>query len=344
MMQRSLIRRFFTENRDSLKKPQMRKEVGAWLYKRETVERFQFWCRKNGVKAFNNVRITSSAQYARCLRAKKDLYPGEAVIVAPHGSTLNFLRVVHEMFDTQNNFPVVVNWMNHNHRVPYLLGASHAELALAGWMCRVHSLEDSFFSPYAKWLLEDTRGRDGVSQGMSKERSEETSYVDQIFSEMAIDACEDPEVWMENLFRSFAALHLRAFPLEVEAMEPLLDGTDFFKTKAPEIHCPTLIPLMDAVPQLEDGNHNVMVQYYSGPRCRSEELLSICREINVPLEEMDVSQLHNGFFALRAISKLSEGDYLYARGFPKTLRPDEEAHSANMLEATRLMQNEYPGA
>jgi hypothetical protein len=345
MVRRTRISRFFTENRDTLKKPQMRKEVGAWLYKRETVEAFQLWCRQNGVKAFNNVRITSAAQYARCLRATKDLYPGEAIIVAPHGSTLNFLRVVHEMYDTQHNFPVAVNWMNHNQRVPYLLGASHAELALAGWMVRVHSLENSFFSPYVKWLLEDTRGRDGVSQGMGKERSEETSYVDQVFSEMAIDACEDPDVWLENLFRSFAALHLRGMPLEVEAMEPLLDGTDFFKTKANEISCPTLIPLVDAIPQLEDGNHNVMVEYFAGPRCSNEGSLSaICRDINVPRAEMDVSQLKNGFFALRAIAKLSEGDYLYHRGYPKTLRPDEEALSANMLEASRLMQNEYPGA
>lgn len=343
MLRRTRLRRFFTENRDSLKKPQMRKEVGAWLYKRETVERFQLWCRQNGVKSFNNVRITSSAQYARCLRSTKDLYPGDAIVVAPHGSTLSFLRVVHEMFDTQNNFPVVVNWMNHNQRVPYLLGASHAELALAGWIARVHSLENSFFSPYAKWLLEDTRGRDGVSQGMGKERSEETSYVDQVFSEMAIDACEDPEVWLENLFRSFAALHLRGVPMEVAAMEPLLDGTDFFKTKAKEIHCPALIPLIDAVPQLEDGNHNVLVEYFSGPSCTTS-LSSICRDINVPIAEMDASQLKNGFFALRAISKLSEGDYLYARGYPKTTKPEEESMTANIVEATRLMQNEYPGA
>lgn len=352
MLRRSSLRRaVFTENRDSTKKPQLRKEVGTWLYKKETVERFQLWCKQNGVRAFNNIRITSSAQYARCLRAAKDIGPGEAIIVAPHRACFNFLVAVQEMFATQHNFPVTVNWMNHNIRVPYLLGASHSELAMAGWMTRIHSLEDSRFTPYVKWLLEDTRGRDGVSQGISKERGEETSYVDQIFSELATDACEDPEVWLEHLFRSFAAIHLRGVVVETAAIEPLLDGTDFFKTKANEIYCQTLMPLIDAVPQVENGLHNVLVDYYPGNVCSDErKLKGVCHDLQIPYSELDLLPgspamiPQRGFFALRAITRIQEGDYLYIRGLPKGINPEEDAATANMIEATRLMDNEYFGA
>lgn len=333
----------FTEHRDTNKKPQLRKEVGAWLYKKETVERFQSWCKQHHIKAFNNVKITSSSQFARCLRAAKDVYPGEAVIVVPHQMGFNFLQVVREMFQQQHNFPVTVNWMNHNERVPYLLGASHAELATAGWMCRIHSVEEGNFVPYMKWLLEDTRGRDGAANGISKERGEETSYVDHMFSEMATDACEDPEVWLEHLFRSFACLHLRAAPIETKAILPYLDGTDFFKSKAHELHVPTLLPLVDAIPQLEDGNHNVLVEYF--PFEGVEVLQRQCKELGLPVSEMDPNAVRQaGFYALRAMTKLTEGDYLYARGWPKTLHPAEEQTTASMLEATRLINNEYLGA
>lgn len=62
------------------------------------------------------------------------------------------------------------------------------EVCQAGWMARIVSLDESPFSPYMHYLMQDTRGRDGVSSGLSKERGDEIGPVDVLLSEMATEA------------------------------------------------------------------------------------------------------------------------------------------------------------
>ncbi|KAF8298070.1 hypothetical protein TcYC6_0076130 [Trypanosoma cruzi] len=342
----------FPVHRDTTKVPRMLKEVGTWLYRQETVDAFRVWCKANGVRGHNNVKVVSSMHYARCLRAARHIRPGQAIITCPHTACFNLLVVAREMYNLNgaaatHNFPLEVNWMNYDERCKFLRGASMAELVTAGWMCRIASLEESSFTPYIRWLLEDTRGRDGVANGMSKERGEDSGLVDHYFSEMATDACEDPEVFLENLFRSFAALHLRAVPIESAAICLFIPGTNFFKAKSDDMFVPTLIPLVDAVPQLEDDAHNTVVQYFPHDRSDKESLARRCRELFLPEEEMRAMEARlsqgdgdSGFFALRALCPIEEGDHLYLRGVPKLGDAGKESMTVKVMEANRLMNND----
>ncbi|RNF07351.1 uncharacterized protein Tco025E_07386 [Trypanosoma conorhini] len=346
------LRLAFPVHRDTTKVPRMLKEVGTWLYQQETVDAFRLWCKANYVRGHKNVKVVSSMHYARCLRAARHLRPGQAIITCPHSACFNFLVVAREMYNLNgaaatHNFPLEVNWMNYDERCKFLRGASMAELVTAGWMCRIASLEESSFTPYVRWLLEDTRGRDGIANGMSKERGEESGLVDHYLSEMATDACEDPEVFLENLFRSFAALHLRAVPIEAAAIRLFIPGTNFFKTKADDMFVPTLIPLVDAVPQMEDDTHNTVVEYfpYDG-RCPGA-LAQQCRELFLSEEEGRAMEAQlsqgtgdRGFFALRALCPIDEGDHLYLRGVPKLGDAAKESMTVKVMEANRLMNND----
>lgn len=346
------LRMAFPVHRDTSKVPRMLKEVGTWLHRPETVDAFRVWCKANYVRGHNNVKVVSSMHYARCLRAARHIRPGQAIITCPHTACFNFLVVAREMYNlngaaTTHSFPLEVNWMNYDERCTFLRGASVAEMVLAGWMCRIVSLEESSFTPYIRWLLEDTRGRDGIANGMSKERGEDGGLVDHYFSEMATDACEDPEVFLEHLFRSFAALHLRAVPIEPAAIRLFIPGTNFFKAKAEDMFVPTLIPLVDAVPQVEDGTHNTVVEYFPHEKGgRREALLQRCRELflpedEAPLMEAGMSQSGGGgFFALRALCPIEEGDHLYLRGVPKLGDAEQESMTARVMEANRLMNND----
>ncbi|KEG08258.1 hypothetical protein DQ04_07611020 [Trypanosoma grayi] len=337
----------FPVHRDTAKTPRMLKEVGTWLYRQETVDAFRAWCRANHVRGHNNVKVVSSMHYARCLRAAQHLRPGQAIITCPHSACFNFLVVAREMYNLNSgaathNFPLEVNWMNYDERCSFLRGASVAEMVMAGWMCRIASLEESRFTPYVHWLLEDTRGRDGIANGVSKERGDASGLVDHYFSEMATDACEEPEVFLEHVFRSFAALHLRAVPIEADAIRRFIPGTTFFKAKADDMFVPTLMPLIDAVPQVEDGSHNTVVQYF--PYNGSSELAQQCRELFLPDEAaraMDALQLKaDGFFALRALCPIDAGDHLYLRGVPKLGDAAHESMAAQVMEANRLLNND----
>ncbi|RHW73992.1 hypothetical protein DPX39_020019900 [Trypanosoma brucei equiperdum] len=352
----SLYRVAFPVHRDTAKTPRLVKEVGTWLYKRETVESFRAWCKANNVRGSGNVKVVSTMHYARCLRAARHLRPGQAIITLPHTACFNFLVVAKEMYGASgkggtvsHNFPLEVNWMNYDERCSFLRSASMSELTTAGWMCRIASLEESRFTPYIHWLLEDTRGRDGVANGVSRERGEESGLVDHYFSEMATDACEDPEEFLENLFRSFAALHLRAVPIESAAIRLFLPGTNFFKAKVDEMFVPTLMPLIDAVPQLEDGLHNTAVEYF--PFSDEETLLKQCKDLF--LSEGGTNEMRElrrrclaqeqgagAFFALRALCPIEEGDYLYVRGVPKLGAPEQESMTVRVMEANRLLNNE----
>ncbi|ORC87158.1 uncharacterized protein TM35_000231290 [Trypanosoma theileri] len=339
----------FSVHRDTTKTPRMVKEVGTWLYRQETVDAFRVWCKANYVRGNGNVRVVSSIHYARCLRAAQHLRPGQAILTCPYTACFNFLVVARDMYNLNSNhithnFPLEVNWMNYNERCSFLHGASISEMVLAGWMCRIASLEESSFTPYIKWLLEDTRGRDGIANGVSKERGDESGLVDHYFSEMATDACEDPEVFLENLFRSFAALHLRAVPIEPEAIRLFIPGTNFFKASADDMFVPTLIPLIDAVPQVEDGLHNTIVQFFPYNDDK-EALKQQCREMFLSEEETlavekSLPNSGGGFFALRALCPIEKGDYLYLRGMPKLGDAEQESMTVKVMEANRLMNND----
>ncbi|KPA84235.1 putative mitochondrial hypothetical protein [Leptomonas pyrrhocoris] len=356
-------------HRDTTRKPTMSTEVGNWLYRKETMQEFNRWCRAHQVRAYGNVKMTSTIHFARCLRLTKSIAPGEAIVTAPLSACFNFLVVAREMFDSSNStFPLQLNWMNYNERLSFMKSASICEFAQAGWMGRIASLEESPFAPYVRYLMEDTRGREGISNGMAREREEESGMLDHYLSEMATDACEEPEVFLEHFFRGLACLHLRSQPIEAEAVQYFMPGTNFFKVKASEMYVPTLVPLVDAVPQLEDGNHNTVVEYF--PYKDVETLRSQCTElgirffekgkeapivteeapsgqgvmqkINVEHELMDPALLRGGgFVALRALRPLEEGDVLYLRRFPDSLnRADQRKIDAQMMDANRLLSRD----
>ncbi|RNF01586.1 hypothetical protein TraAM80_06886 [Trypanosoma rangeli] len=182
---------------------------------------------------------------------------------------------------------------------------------------------------------------------MSKERGENSGLVDHYFSEIVTDACEDPETFLENLFRSFAALHLRAVPIEVSAIRLFIPGTNFFKTKTDDMFVPTLILLVDAVPQLEDDNHNTMVQYFPYDKSRTNVLAQQCRKLLVSEDERGAMEVHLseetgdcGWFALRALYPIEEGDHLYLRGVPKLGDTAKELMTVRVMEANRLMNGD----
>ncbi|KPI89918.1 hypothetical protein ABL78_0990 [Leptomonas seymouri] len=356
-------------HRDTTRKPSISVEVGSWLYKRETMQEFNRWCRAHQVRAYGNVKITSTIHFARCLRLTRNIAPGQAIVTAPLSACFNFLVAAKEMFDCPSTaFPLQMNWMNYNERLSFMQSACVFEFAQAGWMTRIASLEESPFTPYIHYLMEDTRGREGISNGMSRERGEESGVLDHHLSEMATDACEEPEVFLEHFFRSLACLHLRSQPIEPEAVSYFMPGTNFFKAKASEMYVPTLVPLVDAVPQLEDGNHNTVLQFF--PFRDVETLRSQCEElqilyfekgkeapivteevqsgqgvtqsINVEHELMDPALLRGGgFVALRALRPLEAGDVLYIRRFPDlSIRASEHTINAQVMDANRLLSRD----
>ena len=327
----------FTQHKDTNKTPQMRKEVGTWLYHKETMQEFQQWCKTRHVRAYNNIRITSAPHYARCLRATKKVYPGQGIITLPLSSAYSFMNVAKEMYDYTNNFPLQITWMNYDERVPYLKGSSFAELTMAGWMGRVASTEESGFTPFVKWLLEDTRGRDGIANGISKERGDDGSMLDHILSEMATDSCEEPEAFLENIFRSYSAIFNRTVPLEPDAVEYAMTGTTFFKARKNDIFVPALMPLIDCVPQREDGLHNTLVEYYPDSKLTNTNKIQLMKELD--LEDLDAPSGMGGLLVLRAINAIEEGDYYTLRSWPKTAHADSEIISSNIIEAARLMNN-----
>lgn len=228
--------------------------------------KFREWCKEHEVRAYGSIKMTTTPHFARCLRATRRIRPGEAIITCPYKSCFNFLTVAREQFDEEtasSGFPLPLSWNNYADRLTFLKSTSVSELAMAGWMVRIASLENSPYTAYMHYLLEDTRGRDGIAHGLSKEREDDSGMVDHYFSELATDAGEDPEVFLENLFRAFACIHLRTQPIEAEAIRAFIPGTNFFKAKPNNMHVPTLMPLIDAVPQVEDDTHNTVVQYFS---------------------------------------------------------------------------------
>ncbi|CAJ1028182.1 conserved hypothetical protein [Leishmania braziliensis MHOM/BR/75/M2904] len=359
----------FPIHRDTTRKPRLVTEVGTWLYKKETMQSFNQWCRERQVRAYGNVKMTSTIHFARCLRVSKPILPGQAIITSPLSACFNFLTVAKEMYDCPSTaFPLQLNWMNYNERLPFMRSACTYEFAQAGWMTRIVSLEESAYTPYVQYLFEDTRGRDGISNGMGKEREEESGVLDHYLSEMATDACEDPEVFLENFFRGLACVHLRSQPIEAAAVEAFIPGTNFFKAKSSEMCVPTLVPLVDAVPQLEDGSHNTVLEYFpysdvAALRVQCEELLipffdkskeelivtqrthaaqGVSRRISVEHELMDPALLEGGgFFALRALEPLGVGDVLYLRRFPDVgVRAGERKMEAQVMEANRLLSRD----
>lgn len=344
-------------HRDTQKTPRLVKEVGQWLYQPQTTKAFQAWCRTHDVRAYGSMKMTTTPHFARCLRATRQILPGEAIVTCPLTSCFNFLTVAREQFEdasASSAFPLPLSWSNYNERLPFLKSASTAELATAGWMVRIASLENSPFTPYIHFLLEDTRGRDGIANGLSKEREDDSGMVDHYFSELATDAAEDPEVFLEHLFRSFACIHLRTQPIEAEAIEAFIPGTNFFKAKARQMHVPTLMPLIDCVPQVEDETHNCLVQYFPFPKnLRAEEReAEESRLLKEWASELRLSQESGaaafnrdrlrggGMFALRAIRPIEPGDVLYLRHYAPEGDVQQNGMTANVIEANRLLHHE----
>ncbi|CCW70470.1 unnamed protein product [Phytomonas sp. Hart1] len=352
-------------NRDTTKYPKMTMEKGVWNYKKESMSEFQNWCRSHQVRAYGNIKISKDLYFARCLRASKTIYPGQAIITCPHSACFNFLTIAKEIQNTVScAFPIHFDWMNYNDRLPYLQSTSTYELAMAGWMTRIISLEDSPLTPYIKYLLEDTRGRDGVANGISREREEANGVIDHYLSEIATEACEDPEVFLENLFISFACIRMRTQPIEVEAIKAYIPGTNFFKAEVEKMFVPTLMPLIDTAVQREDGDHNTVVHYFSA---KDSQTCDLHHELQIPYRERGEEptvisklytssgtekvvnresepkdrDLHNGggFFALRALRAIEKGELIFVRQYPFEGGANERKMHSNYIEAGRLLSH-----
>lgn len=332
----------------------MKQEVGKWHHTPEVMSAFLTWCRVNEVRTYGSIKITSTAQYARCLRAKRTIHPGEVIITVPYKTCFNFMVAAQEQGAcSASAFPLPLHWMNYNERLDFLPSAATHELSAAGWMVRIASLEESPLTPYVQFLLQDTRGSDGISSGISKERGEDTGMLDHYLSQMATDACEEPDVFLPSLFTALACLHLRTQPIEEAAIQAYMGGTNFFKAKADTMFVPTLMPLIDCVPQLETGNHNTTVEYF--PYRGISELKVQCAELHLPLNEsasqgadghlrrplMSPDRLQGGgFFALRAIQCIEEGNVLHLRRYPADGRVEEGAMQASVQQASEILSRE----
>lgn len=249
--------------------------------------------------------------------------------------------------------------MNYDERLSFLPSMCTFEMVMAGWLARVASLEDSSFTPYIHYLFQDTRGREGIANGIAKEREEEesgtnTGLLDHYLSEMTNDACEEPDTFLEHLFRGFAILHMRTQPIESAAIATFIDGTNFFKAKVKNMFVPTLMPLIDSVPQMDDGSHNTVVEYF--PYVNESTLAQQCAELGLTHYKSESGSLcqggvdesnnpllgecvrrESGFFALRALQSFEVGDVFYLRRYPRDGSVDKAVAQARLMEAQCLL-------
>lgn len=331
-------------NNGDMRKRRVRinREVGMWLYKEKTMKAFMAWCASNGVKARGRVRITNSQDYARCLRTtQKVTAPGEALVTAPLHTGLNFLAVAQLMYSTPHKFPLEINWMNWNERLRFLPGAATHDIVSAGWLVRMGCMEDPKWEKYANWLLEDTTGRDGIANGVTKERGDDNHAFDECISHMAFDSGEEAEDFIEMVFRAIAAFMLRAVPVDERVIAAQIAGTTFHKLSPSELFVPTLIPLMDCCPQREDGMHNAMVEFYTMDDLHTRGK-GIAQDLRLKhLEDLDERAIGDkGLFALRALEGMDDGTYVTLRGWPKTPDKDNETIGGNIMDVTRMANND----
>lgn len=320
----------------------MNREVGMWLYKEPTMKAFMGWCALQQVKARGRVRITSAQDYARCLRTTlKPTAPGTALVTAPMHCGLNFLTITQLMHATSDHkFPLEINWMNWNERLRFLPGAATHDIVSAGWLVRMACMEDPKWQKYCNWLLEDTTGRDGIANGVTKERGDDNHAFDECISHMAFDSGEEAEDFIEMVFRAIAAFMLRAVPVDARVIAQQIAGTTFHKLSPGELFVPTLIPLMDCCPQREDGLHNAMVEFFTADDLHTRGK-GICQDLGIPIEDVDERLIGDkGLFALRALEELEDGSYVTLRGWPKTPQKDNETIGGQVMDMTRMHNND----
>lgn len=318
----------------------IKKEIGMWLYKKESLAAFQQYCASQNVRARGKVKIVSSDTHCRCLRTTRRVYPGEAIITAPAKASLNFLTCAKEMATTQHDFPVQLDWKNWNFRLRYLQGAATHEMLLAGWLTRAACREGtSPIEPFAKWLLEDTTGRDGITSGIGRERGDDNVQLDKLLQDMAYDAGEEVQEHSELLFRAIAAIMKRTFPADIRMIRKQLPGTPLDRSvvDVDALFVPTTVPLFDCVPHEETGKHNTMVDYHE-----TDELTNETVRAELGLTDRDTSAAvigSDGLISLRAIEFIEEGAYLQMRGWPKTEMVDQEYAQQTIMEQSIARNN-----
>ena len=318
------------------------REIGMWLYKEKTMRSFMDWCAHSHVKARGRVRITSSQDYARCLRTTGVGAPGEALVTAPFATGFNFLVVSRLMFETSHQFPLQIDWMNWNERLRFLPGAATNELVAAGWIARLASEDEdaSAWTRYATWLLEDTSGRDGIANAIHKERGDHNQAFDDAISGMAFDSGVEAEEFIELVFRAIGCLMLRAVPVDLRAIRQYLPGTTLYKVDATELFVPTLIPLVDCCPQKEDGMHTATVDFFTTDELQTQGR-GLCADLGIDVADVDERVIGDkGMYALRCISELPVGEYVSIRGWPKTPQSENERMQGGLVEQMRQQNNE----
>lgn len=320
------------------RKINIRREVGMWLYKNDSLKKFQAFCVANNVKARGYVKITTTEQYARCLRLLKPVNPGAAIVTAPIGATYNFLGAAKEMYEVNNGFNMRIEWRNWNQRLPYLHNAAVNEFVMAGWMVRCTTRDHGKFQDYFRWLFEDTSGRDGLGSGINQERGDDGNpALDTAIGQMANDSGEEFDEFLEYFFRAYACIMKRALPVETKVIKEFLPGTNLEKLDINELFAPTLIPLVDCVPQEEVGYHNVMLDYHSADDLQGNPRL--WQELEITPAEVRPEVIGAGMFSLRAMEQMDPGSILVIRGWPKTEEVDNESIKNQIMEQTRMMNN-----
>lgn len=314
-MRLSRVLRFVPRSADETRVPKVVYESGEWAFSKEKMSRFAAWCKQHHVRANQNIKISSTEQFARCARAAKNLAPGQAIVTAPPSACFNFLVASRQQLEAPNGFPIQIDWLNWNKRMPFLRSQSYGDFGTAGWMTRALLLEEKPFAEYFSWLCDDSRNKNGISQGIAREKGDDNPNLDMLLSQMVADACEEGDVFLDKFFTCNAALLSRSVLIEEHAISCFLNGTTFFKSRIGDLFVPTLIPFVDCCPHREDGRHNCMVDFIPGERVR-EALPFVAREMQV-----DEAQLQDyaaeGFFALRPTGPIEQGDVLFVRGWPK---------------------------
>lgn len=338
-MRQTCLRRFVQQSFEKDRPPKAQYEVGVWNFSPEKMRNFSRWCQKRNVRAYKNVKIAGTAEYARCLRALKDLAPGQAIITAPPSACFNFLVAARQQMESPNGYPIQLDWMNWDRRLDCIRGSSHAEFGTAGWMVRSIALQEEPFHEYFQWLIDDSRNKDGVAQGISKEKGDESPQLDMLLSQMASDSCEEPEIFLENFFHCYAALMCRGLPIEPHGIEVFMSGTTFFKSKIDELFVPTLVPFVDCVPHKENGGHNTFLEFITPERLVTERD-ALMYDLGLDNSELAVYE-KEGFFALRSIGVIEQGEMLYARGWPKMgVAAEKEAALVQGTHVSTMQQNE----
>eukprot|EP00760_Papus_ankaliazontas_P002982 PhM_4_TR11363/c0_g1_i1/m.58916 len=305
---------------------QIKRELGMWKNDKEETAGFLRWCSRNCVQ-LRGAKVTSCSDWARCLRATSHIPPGGPIVIAPLRTAFNFLVCVRHHLDKPNYYPFTCTSNNWNELVRPMPGLATHELYTSGWLARHYFDDEAFFHPYARWLAQDTTGKNSMMQGIATFREDAgVVVIDDLFAKLANEAGIEQDDYMDPFLKCMASVLGRSYPLDVNAIEESLHGTGFFSMYAPYLSVPTLVPLVDCIPNIADGAHNVACGFYSR---RNSNDVDIMKEV-FGLVNAD----QESYFVVRALREIQPGDFITQRDWPRATIVED--YQSKVVEAQRM--------